>query len=705
MNSCSRYTGWWILVCVAASWAQRGWAAEPQVGLRVVKSETGSAVQVTVDDHVLLTSPPEGLWTVGLGWRDGWPERWVHAQVETTDHEAEWTIVRGTLQLENGSWVLEDAYRREGQVIHGRRRWTWTGTETLAEVTLTVRFQVQALPKPEVLLPGIIYYGNPSGARSGRVPVLRGEPEELAFFEEHRYPMPFAYVEALTPQQQRYGVSLHAVPTPTPYAHRADQWWSLGVRMLAHGTELALLSGPCAMNGRKSVIKGSRRELVPYDQAYLNVVPGAVIEKHFYLYGFPVTRPNFGFTRAVDFELQRWAPFDPDAFPPIGDILRAKYRAAKARFIRREAASGFSLFPVAGFQKYPPRARRQAIVMGWTGQAEAPAYALLALEDWLADPDIPRMVQDSLDFLVTSPINDRGFHVWYDLTKHSWEGQDFVSQGQAMHNIARAVELADRRGWDTRRWKAFLQRVAEVHTRRILDPQWSPEETSEATLVAPLFRCARMFHEPRYADAARKVALEMGRRHAGTTTPYWGGTLDARCEDKEAAAAALQAFLALWDHTRDPEHLQWAEHAAYIVLTYTYLWNVDMPPGRLRDHALKTQGWTLVSPQNQHLDVWGTIIAPDLYRLGQLCQRPDWTRLALVMYRSCGQMIDPWGSQGEQLNHTNWLPDWNPNLKTLGRGTYNETWTPFWITAHFLTGAADLRALGVAFDGVRANQP
>jgi len=671
-----------------------GLAGEP-VEFVIARQQQTATVRLNYHGKPFLSSPEQGLWTIGEGWEHGWPARWLHAQITSEEQVGEWIVVRGQLSTAQGQWELEDAYRLEGSTLHGRRRWTWTGSQPARQVTLTVRFQARG-PSVAVLLPGILYYGNPAGARSGRVPVFRSQPGELAFFEEHRYPLPFAYAE-LSAAGEHFGVSLHTVPAPVPFGNRADQWWSLGVQRLPEGIELALLSGPCAMNGHTSVIKGARRQLVPYDETFLNVPPGAVIEKEFYLNTFPVERKGFGFTQAVEFELQRWGPFVPEQFPPIEDTLRAKYRAAKSRFIRQTTASGFSLFPVtvAGFRKYPPRAQRQAIVLGWTGQAAAPAYALLALEDWLRDPEIPQMVRESLDFLITSPVNERGFHVWYDLTKQTWEGQDFVSQGQGLYNLVRAIEQAERRGWDTSRWKAFVRQVAEVHARRILNPQWQPADSSEMTFVAPLFRCARLFGEAAFAEAAKKVALQLGERHAGTYEPYWGGTLDARCEDKEAAAAALQAFLALWEETRNPEHLRWAEHAAYMVLTYTYLWNVDLPPGRLRDHAVRTQGWTLVSPQNQHLDVWGTIIAPDLYRLGQLRQRRDWMDLALVMYRTCGQLVDPWGSQGEQLNHTNWLPDWKPELQTLGRGTYNETWTPFWITAHFLTGAAELRALGL----------
>ena len=39
----------------------------------------------------------------------------------------------------------------------------------------------------------------------------------------------------------------------------------------------------------------------------------------------------------------------------------------------------------------------------------------------------------------------------------------------------------------------------------------------------------------------------MLQRHLTMEEPYWGGTLDATCEDKEGAWAAFQGFLAAYD--------------------------------------------------------------------------------------------------------------------------------------------------------------
>ena len=180
--------------------------------------------------------------------------------------------------------------------------------------------------------------------------------------------------------------------------------------------------------------------------------------------------------------------------------------------------------------------------------------------------------------------------------------------------------------------------------------------------------------------------------------PYWGGSLDASCEDKEAVQAALQAFVAVYEMTKEPQHLQWAAHALDALLTWTIVWDIPLPPGRLADHGLKLHGWTTVSAQHPHADFYSITLTPEVYRMGQYLHREDIKRLAVVMYRSEGQLIDPFGSQGEQVDYTNyagWLAE--TNVSRL-RGTYSENWTPFWITGHFLLTAAEFERMGVNLD-------
>ena len=223
--------------------------------------------------------------------------------------------------------------------------------------------------------------------------------------------------------------------------------------------------------------------------------------------------------------------------------------------------------------------------------------------------------------------------------------------------------------------------------------------------MSPLARASLLFSDVAYRHAAIKAGEYYAKRHLAMREPYWGGTLDARCEDKEGAWAGFQAFLALYELTRERRYLEWASHALDVTLTYTVLWDIDLPAGRLRDHGLKTRGWTIVSAQNQHLDVYGVLYTPEIWRMAGYLGRDDLRRLAAVMYRSCGQMIDPWGSTGEQIQQTNFAQQGDMSNVFRLRGGYSESWTVFWITAHFLTAAAEFERMGVDLDAMDAPTP
>lgn len=60
------------------------------------------------------------------------------------------------------------------------------------------------------------------------------------------------------------------------------------------------------------------------------------------------------------------------------------------------------------------------------------------------------------------------------------------------------------------------------------------------------------------------------------------------------------------------------------------------------------------------------------------------------MYRSCGQLIDPYGSQGEQLQRTNYAQRGREIAIEKLRGDYNETWTVFLDYRSFPDGSGQI---------------
>ncbi len=639
-----------------------------------------------------LSSPIEGHWSIATEWKNNWPANWIHSNPIEKENIGRNVILKGKLETPQGFFRITDSFVAQNNCIKCVRRFEWNGTDTLKFCTLSIRFQRPGKGR-NLLMPGILYYGNPSGAKSGNVPIYTGEVGEEALFEEHRFPMPYVSIE-WQKNKSINGAALHSLPTPVPYSNLADQWWSLGALARENGTELLLLSGPCAMNGKRSVIKAFQSDqnmLAPYDNTYLNIPPGAIIEKTFYLEAYPVEKVGTGFQQPTHTSLQLFSPYSVEEFPTFQDILQSKYDYAKTRWYENKE--------IAGFKKY---FNRDYFVFGWCGQTASPGYALQVLKDDLNGGQALEMVNKSLDFLSTAKFYDKGFYTWYNFKKQEWierRNPELLSQGQAMLNFAYAIQVGQKTGKDVSNWKTFLHKACNFHADRILNKEWNPKSTNEGFFIAPLCKGRKFLNSQKYKDAAIKAGEVYASRHLSMSEPYWGGTLDARCEDKEGAFAALQGFLALFEMTGEKKYLEWAQHACDIVLTYVVVWDIDMPPGRLRDHNFKTRGWTAVSVQNMHIDVYGVLIAPEIYRLGKLLNNDNLKKVAILMFRSCGQLIDVYGSQGEQPQHTNYTqrPSQRGNTSVLPsiRGDYVEDWTVFWITAHFLNAAAQFKEMGV----------
>lgn len=659
---------------------------------------TGDGCPVIFTDGIdSLRTPSEGLWSIATGWKDDWPDGWIHASPQAVERSGEWTILRGTIELPQGKMLLTDSYAPAADgMVRCVRRFEWKGPETLRHATLSVRLQRRGNGL-SLFAPGIVYYGNKNGAavNPAAVPVWTGAPGEFAIFEDHRYPMPFVMLEDASGLR---ALAVHTVPSPVRGAVLGDQWWSLGAEARDGLTEVLMLSGPIGYNGTRSVAKARQKTSMRYADTWIDMEPGRIIEKEFYIDLYGISRKGTGFQRPLYSSFDRYKPYDADRFPAFSDIVEGKARFAASRWLE----SG----DVCGFDMYDLRYKRRHIVMGWCGQADSPGYSLQVLEPLLVSgnevwksEDIRNRVQRSLDFLTGCPFKDDGlFCVRYDCVSGEWSKGDPVSCGQAMYNFAKAIEYARKHlgTYDTSKWEAFLKEACNRSSDRILACKWNPVSTAEAFYIAPLAIASDLFAKPRYRKAAEKAAKLFAGRHLEMDGCYWGGTLDATCEDKEGAWAAFQGFLECYERFKTAKYLDWAKHAMDVCLSYVVVWDIPLPAGRLADRGFRSTGWTVVSPQNQHLDVYGVLFAPEVCRMGRLLGDDRLVRLSKVMYRTCYQLTDAYGSQGEQIQHTNFAQHGDMSNVYKLRGGYSESWTVFWITAHFLNAAARFIEYGEA---------
>ena len=645
-----------------------------------IEIDSDNLLLLKLDGKSIVTAPKEGLWSVATGWSEDWMCDWHHSSPERIEQIGEWSVVHGKIALAEGELHLRDSYREVAEgLVQCVRRYEWHGDSNLEHTTLSVKFDVAG----EALmpcLPGILYYGNKNGAKVNPqiIPVYNGTAGEFAIFEEHRYPMPFAMLESAA---GGYAVAIHTVPSPVRGAVLSDQWWSMGVEAYDGYSRMVLYSGPIGYNGQHSVAKALQKQPMRYTDTYITLEPGQIIEKSFYIELYPIEREGTGFQQPIYTALDLYKPYDADRFPTFEQIVKSKYEFAKSRWIEFDSTA-------VGFNMYDTSLRKD-IVMGWCGQADSPGYSLQVLAKMLGDSEIESMVQRSLDYLTTFEIDEQKgiFTVGYNGEK--FHGGDPVSCGQAMYNFAKAIQHGRKnRHYDTSKWEQFLRSAADAVSNRILSEEWNPLSTAEGFYIAPLAISSKLFKEKRYLAAAEKAAALYASRHLTMNGCYWGGTLDATCEDKEGSWAAFQGFLEMYEQTKEQQYLDWAKHAMDVCLSYVVVWDIPLPAGRLADFNFKTTGWTVVSAQNQHIDIYGVLFAPEVYKMGKYLKDERLCRLADVMYRSCYQLTDAYGSQGEQIQQTNFAQRGDMSNVHKLRGGYAERWTVFWITAHFLNAAA-----------------
>ena len=630
---------------------------------------------------------------VGLGWENGWVKEWRRE-------------IPG-LEIRDTRTPVSDGLEK---VV---RRWTWKGEKPLEKVVLSVRYRMNGDPKTvKPFIPGVLLYGNPSnrGRTDGQVPVYAGEPGEFAIFEENRLPMPFCIAEDSVTGSF---AALHTLPSPVRGAVRNDLWWSAGVERTDGGVDIVLLSGPIGYNRRRSTVKARQHSAMAYDEAYVTLRPNQIVEKVFWVQTGKATSEAFGFERALDVSLDLFRPYEAEHLMPFAEIVRQKRKFALSRWIE-EPEKG-----ICGFNMFDPNYSSRHITMGWCGCAATCGYALPALN---VDPADWEKAQRSLDFLCDTFGGSFGgdglFPVVFDVKTGRCQGKgDPVSCGQGLYSILKAIRFAERSGGgrlDAAKWRRFAGEATSRIAAAVLSSDWQePKSTACGFLVAPLVLASELLGNPDCLSAAKRIAAVFERRYFGYEHVYWGGTLDANCEDKEGCYAAFQGYLELLrvskasgDVAAERRYARLARHAMNMMLTYTMVWDVQLPPGRLTDHGFKSTGWTVVSPQNQCLDAFGVLTTPEIWRMGEYLGDERLKRLARVMYRSCFQLTDENGSLGEQILQTNYRhhsdsltdlfngPEMN-DLSTM-RGGYSEEWTVFWLTAHFLNAAAQFKEMGVS---------
>jgi len=246
--------------------------------------------------------------------------------------------------------------------------------------------------------------------------------------------------------------------------------------------------------------------------------------------------------------------------------------------------------------------------------------------------------------------------------------------GEMLYSMLRLYEYARRHREEKKLWLLVPLRVALFFVRNQLDEggygSWwtkrGPVEygTNGAYAIWFITKLYELTGERIFLKSAERAMRYYATKFVERDI-YHGDTLDADSIDKEGAHAILRACLLLYEATKNSYYIRLARRAAYFLATWVFLWNIPFRENTfLGKINFKTKGWTTVSVENQHLDPYGLIIAPDLLKLHSITKEEIWRDLAFLMARPVLKFVFPhkhveinrvfYGYQPEQINHTDW---------------------------------------------------
>lgn len=158
--------------------------------------------------------------------------------------------------------------------------------------------------------------------------------------------------------------------------------------------------------------------------------------------------------------------------------------------------------------------------------------------------------------------------------------------------------------------------------------------------------------ESRYLDAARRAG-DYALTHTVEPGRYVAGVPDnPNVTDSHAAALTMQAFLALYDATGQPDYLDAARTAGRHALTWTYVWDVaayPSPSARERPDETTSIGASIIATGHSSVDQWMALYGFDYYRLYLMTGDEAFRTMARLVIHGSRQTIERDGAYGDRM--------------------------------------------------------
>lgn len=282
------------------------------------------------------------------------------------------------------------------------------------------------------------------------------------------------------------------------------------------------------------------------------------------------------------------------------------------------------------------------------------------------------------------------------------------SFGDDMKALARTYLFELGKGKDHKDWKVWLTKFADwlIKTQynsggfpRAFEPITgkikSGEPQSSYNPIPFLALMSRITDNNIYLEAAIKAG-DFCWNNGQSKGIFIGGTIDnPNVIDKEAGTLSLEAYLALYNSTKDKKWLDCAIMAANFAETWIYLWDIPMPVD-IEDenlnwkHGVPTTGVQLISTGHSGADCYMAFDTDEFAQLFKITSDTHFYDVSKILLHNTKGMIALPGRLYD-LRGPGWAQESLSFAIRRARGGYRD-WLP-WVSTSNLNGIYGLKFL------------
>ena len=440
--------------------------------------------------------------------------------------------------------------------------------------------------------------------------------------------------------------------------------------------------------------------LAPAVTAYAKLLPGEVKTLTWRIHHDKAT--SYG-----DFVTRMWQySFDTMNPQPLQNSYSAdEVKAQLCGYFRGSYVDRYPLKYNSGHTILTYDCTPSAVVqIGFCGRVLLNAFNEIEWGESHADQELVNMGNSIIESFLQHGFTPAGyFYDDVDFKRGMPQPQDVVhsirQQSEAVYAILHWLKYERQHGRQHKDWEQRMRRLLDnfvalqkqdgSFARKYKDDGSDIDASGGSTpsATSTLVMGWKYFGDKRYLAAAKRT-VEYVEANIISKSDYFSSTLDANCEDKEAAIAAVTStyYLAMVTKGKERAHyIDLCRQAAYFAASWYYTWDVPFAEGQmLGDVGFHSRGWGNVSVENNHVDVFVFELPHILKWLSEQTGEKRFARLYGVIRSSLCQLmpskehqygIERPGYYPEVVQHTTW--DYGRN----GKGFYNNYFAPGWTVA------------------------